>query len=118
MNDGWWLFGGNDVLASFPTDDPHWTATLIILPVDAGGCAERGEPDDNDDRYTLVASTEPKGDVAAQEIAHLMGLIHASCSHSECAGDQVGEASWPWPHGTIGHGTDGELGLGSYFDDF
>jgi hypothetical protein len=53
-----------------------------------------------------VAVTEPYGDVATQEIAHTLGLIHASTNHGE---QHPTEAGWPYPWGRIGDDSDGNL---------
>lgn len=96
----WRAYGGDDTPVRRFTSDPSWITTLGIIPFnavsDAAGCAYRP-----DDRIGGSSVSETWGDVAAQEIAHNMGLRHASNSHDESEGGEA-ETDWPAPHGTIG----------------
>lgn len=103
--DIWYEFGGDDAPRHFPESGPYWTTVLGVATrlSNCGGMAYVGDPDDDDDRIGGTAITTLVGDIAAQEVAHTMGLIHASNAHGEAVGGDW--EPWPYSHGLIGPGT-------------
>ena len=104
----WSVYGTDDAPVRRFTTDPSVLPTLGIVPFgaldDAAGCAyiSGGLHTSSDDfeRVGGTAVTETWGDVTSQEIAHSLGLIHASNNHGETGG---GDAErWSYDHGTIG----------------
>ena len=105
-------FGGDDTpVRSFTTDRNIIISLGVVGPGaldDALGCAYVADADDDYYRRGGPAVTEAFGDTAAQEIAHVLGLIHASDSHGESDGGDA-ETGWPHPHGTTGEDAFGAI---------
>jgi len=105
-------FGGDDTpVRSFTTDRNIIISLGVLGPNavdDALGCAYVEDADDDYYRRGGPAVTEAFGDTAGQEIAHVLGLIHASDSHGESDGGDA-ETGWPHPHGTTGEDAFGAI---------
>ncbi len=106
--DVWWAFGGDDAPVQPGRPYPIITPTLGVANslTSCGGIAYVETPDD---RVGSTAITTLFGDVAAQEVAHTIGLLHAGNAHNEA--DDGGYVLWPYAHGSVGH----DPGLGGNF---
>jgi len=106
----WSAYGTDDAPARPSTSAPNVVPTLGIIPTGAfgstlgcayiGGGVESSSGLSDIERVGGSAITETWGDVAAQEIGHTLGLIHAGNSHGESSGGSA-ESTW-YPHGSLG----------------
>lgn len=100
----WWAYGGRDTPSGGyePPDSRIVTAAFVQQIDGCSGMANRpSRPFRDIHTYGGVMLSQMFGDVAAQELFHTMGLIHASNAHGESDGGAA-EASWPYDHGAMG----------------